>query len=70
MTTKTIIMDEDYIHAGQKLYAGNKYPLEVNVADLLLECGVAHEEGKDTAERSTKPIKLQPSKVVTKTKTK
>ena len=70
MATKTITMLEDFKISGQTLYAGNKYPLEANVADAILECGVAHEEGKDPAERATKPIKVQPAKVVTKTKTK
>jgi len=70
MTTKTIVMLEDFKHAGQTLYAGNKYPLEANVADAILECGVAKEEGKDPAPRATKPIKVQPAKVTTKTKTK
>jgi len=70
MTTKTIVMLEDFKHAGQTLYAGNKYPLEANVADAILECGVAKEEGKDPAPRATKPIKVEPTKVTTKTKTK
>jgi hypothetical protein len=70
MTTKTIIMVEDYKHKGQTLYEGNKYPLEVNEAEVLLDCGVAKEEGKDPAPRATKPTKIQPSKTTTKTSTK
>lgn len=70
MTTKLIIMVEDYRHEGQTLYEGNKYPLEENIADLLLDVGVAKLEGKDPLPRATKPVKVQPAKITSKSKTK
>ena len=65
---KTVTILEDYKHTSGELYAGNRYPLEDNIADALIEAGVATVDGKKAKPRATKPVKIKPANTVQKSK--
>ena len=61
---KTVELLADFKHVDGILYKGNKYPLEDNIADALVEAGLAVVGTKKAKPRATKPVKIKPADTV------